>query len=441
MKRLTLLILACAATTDLLANGGGYSKGVVSTSAFQPIGVEQVEMLSERLEIDLHIEYADIRIEYVLHNPGKKITVECGFPAATADSLYLSPEQRKARLPVALDAFKASVDEKSLKMKLLPDDARLSGSQKGNDNIHLTSWHTVQIPFSQGQTRRLRVSYRNEYCRFSTEPESNLKLAYLFSAAGLWSGPIKQGVVIINPVTVRKESVVLNHPKRYEWSEGAWHWNFVDLEPTLEDDLIISMGDETFHHTEFLSDASGEHRKVDYVAFGGRWKNDRIEGASWQMYSWNFTTKASSFLKEADGAEHPADHLNDQDRATSWVEGVEGDGVGEHVTLSLAKPSKVRRIGIVNGFMKSRDLYFANNRVLQWAISVNDEPSFLVEVPDEPLEHEYFWIDLPKSSGMVKTIRLEIAAIRPGSTFKDTPLSEVVLSIPLEKAPRFEPVR
>lgn len=97
MKRLIIPLLCLLTAASLHANGGGYSKGVVSTSAFQPIGVDQVEMLSERLEIDLHIEYADIRIEYVLHNPGKKITVECGFPAATAGAFNMSEEQRKAR--------------------------------------------------------------------------------------------------------------------------------------------------------------------------------------------------------------------------------------------------------------------------------------------------------------------------------------------------------
>jgi hypothetical protein len=39
-------------------------------------------MLSEKLDIDLHIEHAEVRIEYVLHNAGPKVTVEAGFPSA-----------------------------------------------------------------------------------------------------------------------------------------------------------------------------------------------------------------------------------------------------------------------------------------------------------------------------------------------------------------------
>ncbi|MFN7564525.1 MAG: hypothetical protein ACK5TH_22325, partial [Prosthecobacter sp.] len=127
MTRLTLLFLTCAAAADLLANGGGYSKGIVSTSAFQPIGVDQVEMLSERLEIDLHIEYADIRIEYVLHNPGKKITVECGFPAAASNfNMFVPQAQTVHRKPEMLEDFQISADDDKLKVSILPDDAKLN---------------------------------------------------------------------------------------------------------------------------------------------------------------------------------------------------------------------------------------------------------------------------------------------------------------------------
>jgi hypothetical protein len=437
-----LLFCLLPTTTEIYANGGGYSKGVVSTSAFQPIGVEQVEMLSERLEIDLHIEYADIRIEYVLHNPGKKVTVECGFPAATAGSYYISEEARKTRPPVALTNFAITADDKPLKTQLLPDDIRLGGKPDGRNSLHLTSWQVMKISFTPGQTRKVSVSYRNEYFRTSTGAGSHVSLTYLFSAAGLWAGAIKQGVVIINPVTIDAGNVTLNHPKRFTRSDGAWRWSFTNLEPNLEDDLVISMGRHLFEQSENIKTGNDEEiSRVTYIAKGGEWKGDRIIGASWEIHSQQFTAKASSWLKESDGTEHPPSAVKDQDRSTAWVEGAEGDGIGEHLTLVLAKPSNVRRMGIVNGFMKSQELYFANNRVRQWAVSVNGGTPFSVEVPDEPLEVEYFWIDLPKSSKLVKTIKLEITSIWPGNTYRDTALSEVILSIPLEKAPRILPNR
>ena len=399
-------------------------------------------MLTERLEIDLHIEYADIRIEYVLHNPGRKVTVECGFPAATAGSYYMTEEARKTRPPVALTNFVITADDKPLKTQLLPDDIRLSGKPDGRVALNLTSWQVMKIPFGEGQTRKVSVSYRNEYFRTSTEAGSHVSLTYLFSAAGLWAGAIKQGVVIINPVTVDAQNVALNHPKRFARSDGVWRWSFTDLEPSLEDDLVISMGGHMFAQSESVGTGNDEERsQVTYVAKDGEWKGDRIIGASWEMRSQQFTAIASSWLKEGDSNEHPPAAVKDSDRSTAWVEGAEGDGIGEHLTLALDKPSKVRRIGIVNGFTKSRELYFANNRVRGLAVSVNGGEPFHVELPDEPLEVEYFWIDLPKSSHPVKTIRLEITAISPGTTYRDTAIAEIVLSIPLEKAPRIQPSR
>jgi hypothetical protein len=433
MTRLTLLFLTCAAAADLLANGGGYSKGIVSTSTFQPIGVDQVEMLSERLEIDLHIEYADIRIEYVLHNPGKKITVECGFPAAASNfNMFVPQAQTVHRKPEMLEDFQISADDDKLKVSILPDDAKLNREARKLDKLSLISWHTVKIPFAAGQTRRVSVSYRNPYHiqrSFVSDDSSasSPSLAYLFSAAGLWAGPIKQGTVIINATTVKADRVQLSHPKRFTAEPGCWKWSFTDFEPTLEDDLIIktSPAKHGFHG--------------GYLAEGGEWKDDGLKGAKWFVHA-GFTATASSYLKEADGTEHPPAHLADWER-NAWVEGRDGDGIGESVTLTLEKPAKVGRVGIQNGYTKSRALYFANNRAAQFNVSINDQKPFQVEVPDEYLEEELFWFDLPKSSAPVKTIQFEIAAIHAGTTYKDTAISKIDLLVALDKTPKIQPSR
>jgi hypothetical protein len=434
MKRLTLLILACTATTDLLANGGGYAKGLVSTSAFQPIGVEQVEMLSERLEIDLHIEYADIRIEYVLHNPGKKITVECGFPAAAANYNMFVPQAPMAnRKPEMLENFSIVADDKKLKVSILPDDATLNREARKLNKLSLISWHVVKIPFSAGQTRRVSVSYRNPYhVERSVVSDDSLasspSLTYLFSAAGLWAGPIKQGTVIINATTVNPDRVQLNHPKRFVAEPGCWKWSFTDFEPTLDDDLIIE------------TRATQHGFYGGYLAEGGEWTSGgELKGAKWFVHA-GFTATASSHLTEADGTSHPPENLTDWQR-NAWVEGVDGSGIGESVTLTLKKPAKVGRMGIRNGYTKTRELYFANNRAMQFNVSINDGKPFKVEVPDEHLEEELFWFDLPKSPAPVKSIKLEIAAIYPGKTYQDTAISEIELLAPLEKAPKIQPAR
>ncbi len=200
-------------TTAAFANGGGYTKGVVSTSAFQPLGVEQVEMLSELLEIDLHIEYADIRIEYVLHNPGKKVTVECGFPAVTEEGNMFAPPPKTAPKPKLLEGFSLLADGKAITAKLREDQAGVPG----HNGRQIESWHVVKIPFAAGQTRHIQVRYRNPYhCTFYSVSDdwgrSAPSLTYAFSAAALWAGPIKQGTVIVNATSVDPAHVQFNTP-------------------------------------------------------------------------------------------------------------------------------------------------------------------------------------------------------------------------------------
>ncbi len=164
------------------------------------------------------------------------------------------------------------------------------------------------------------------------------------------------------------------------------------------------------------------------------------KNARWMKYA-GFTATASSLLKEPDGTEHNAENVTDWGRDTAWVEGQEGDGVGESITLTLKKPAKVSRVGIVNGYAKSRELYTANNRTMNFKVSVNDGQPFNVEIPDEFLQEEHFWFDLPKSSALVKTIKLEIDTINPGSTYRDTAISDIKLLVPLENAPKIQPSR
>ncbi|MCX6850470.1 MAG: hypothetical protein NTY98_16240 [Verrucomicrobia bacterium] len=430
----TLVFGLLLVTTAMHANGGGYSKGVVSTSAFQPIGVEQVEMLSELLEINLHIEYADVRIEYVLHNPGKKVTVECGFPAVFDNPggypPPLAPGQRATpRKPQELEAFSLLADGKAIAAKVTEDEAVVPGFSVRK----IASWHVVKIPFAEGQTRHIQVSYRNPYhISFHSVSEDWTRtapsLTYAFSAAALWAGPIKQGTVIVNATSVDPAKVRFNHPKRFVGEKGTWKWSFADLEPTLEDDLVIQT------HLDEHGYNGG------YLAEGGEWKDGSRKNARWMMKA-GFTATASSFLKEADGTEHKPENVRSWLRSSAWVEGHPSDGVGEFITLTLKKPAKVGRVRIVNGFARSRELYEANNRVMMLKVSVNDGKPFNVEVPDEFLQEERFWFDLPANSELVKTVKLEIAAIYPGTTYRDTAISSVELLVPLNKTPKIQPAR
>lgn len=463
MMKLNHLWIFLLVPSFLFANGGGYLTGIKHTGAFQPIGIDQVEMLSERLEIDLHIEYADVRIEYVLHNPGKKVKIEAGFPSAIAvgvkykedapEGQQITPETMKPKI----EKLMLKADGKEVPWQQRADDFKLSEEGLVEGAV-VNSWHVFKLDFDAGQTRRLTVSYRNpyygEYDYVSDDARLGpLSLTYLFSAAGLWAGPIKQGTVIVKAVSVSPDTVTLSHPKRFERKGNEWLWQFTDFEPTLEDDLKVVTREAQFQQSAYSSASQEEQEKAqdgdalfvnNYVHLGpieyteeGRFKAEK----NWEFWRSDFTIEASSTLADQLGNSYKADNLRDSADDDAWVEGAKGDGVGESLTLKLPKPVKVSRVGIVNGYARSEQLYQANSRVAELDVSVNGSEPKRVSIPDEFLQNEKFFFDLPATDKPVETVKLTIAKAYPGTKYQDTALTELVLVQPLEKAPKVQPAR
>ncbi len=439
-------------TTALLANGGGYVTGVKSIGAFQPVGIDQVEMVSEKLDIDLHIEYADVRIEYVLHNPGKKVKIEAGFPSAIGVEIQYdeaNPDKPKYGKPT-LEAFSLKADGKPVKVTQRTDDMKLieSGLVEG---AVVTSWHSFSLDLAAGQTCKLSVSYRNpyygEYDYVSDDERIGpLSFKYLFSAAGLWKGAIKDGTVVVRAVTVPAASVQFSHPKRYTSSgAGEWTWTFTDFEPTLEDDLTLVTRPAFYGHyeSEEIPGKKDEYRGAgNYVGYGvKRDEEGKFKGGTWEFHRKNYEVTASSSLAPSADLTYTAGNVQDGDRGMAWVEGVKGPGVGESLTLQLEKPAKVTRVSLVNGYAKSRELYEKNSRVAEFAVRVNGLDPFTVSIPDEFLKDEEFFFDLPKLEEPVKTVKLTIQKVHPGTKYEDTAVSEVALVVPLDGTPKIQPAR
>ncbi len=437
--------------TSAHGNGGGYSQGLQSTGAFKPFGIEQVEMLSEHLEIDLHIEHAEIRIEYVLHNPGPKVTVEAGFPSAVNDlrwgvnSLVKTPFESL----VKLENFHLAADGTPLEVSTVADNLKLGGKTPGGPSENRTTikaWHVFKLDFKKGQTRRLIVRYRNPYAAFVTAISSGWSrsattLSYVFSSAASWAGPITQGTVIINPVSLDAGQVEFSHPNRFTKDGDRWIWRFSDLEPTLEDDLMVITSPACTVPDDVLFMDPSEQEKVSTAYYVCRGDSPRYGGGRWEIHSKDYQIDATSTLPPDGSLSFAAEALRDFSRKTCWVEGAPGPGIGEAVTLTLPKPGKVARVGLVNGYAKDQQLYEANNRIKRLDVSVNGGKPFSVAVPDERLTTEHHYFDLPQPNSAVKTIKLTIAEVYKGTQFDDTCLTDIVLVTPLSKAPKHSPIR
>ena len=92
----------------------------------------------------------------------------------------------------------------------------------------------------------------------------------------------------------------------------------------------------------------------------------------------DYDATASSTL--AAQGKHNYDVVNIKDDPTRevqspWVEGVEGDGIGESITLNVKRPLPLYGILIQPGYYEYDDKgpWLKNNRVAQLEITLNDE--------------------------------------------------------------------
>jgi hypothetical protein len=155
----------------------------------------------------------------------------------------------------------------------------------------------------------------------------------------------------------------------------------------------------------------------------------------------NCAAKASSTK-----AGYPAANVCDSDSLSAWVAGGNG-GIGESITITLTKPAHVDQIGVIPGFRRTRELYFANNRIERLEVAVNDGPPREIALPDDYIEFGsgskkgYHLIDLAPYSGMARSITLTIRSVYRGTTYDDTCISQVLLRKRLVNRPEVQHAR
>jgi hypothetical protein len=111
----------------------------------------------------------------------------------------------------------------------------------------------------------------------------------------------------------------------------------------------------------------------------------------------------------------------DYDLSTVWAEGVEGDGVGEWIEIKLKKEMNVDQLILFPGHSKSQKLFFANNRIKELEIIVN-EFSKIHKIRDvfAPIS-----ISIERET---QNIKIHIKSVYKGSKYNDLCVSELMLT-------------
>lgn len=133
--------------------------------------------------------------------------------------------------------------------------------------------------------------------------------------------------------------------------------------------------------------------------------------------------EASSTLT-AEGYDYSVNQLYDQNYSTCWTEGVEGDGIGQTVTVNFESRVKINTLNIVNGYNKTYDLYQKNNRVKKVTLIFDDGSEETVELKDS------FNISqsISFTEKQTKTVKVRIDEVYKGTKYEDTCLTEMTLT-------------
>ncbi|MBR5770126.1 MAG: hypothetical protein IKY20_01000 [Alistipes sp.] len=126
---------------------------------------------------------------------------------------------------------------------------------------------------------------------------------------------------------------------------------------------------------------------------------------------------------------YAAEKAHDFSIVTAWVEGVEGNGVGEYIKYAF--PGTCPRITTVlihNGYVKNWDVWRDNGRVKKLLMYYNDEPYAILNLQDT-MGLQSFDVGVlgyeDKDSAPAWSIKFEILEVYPGKKYEDTAITEI----------------
>jgi hypothetical protein len=430
--------------STLLANGGAWQTGVPGTgSASAKNRKTDVTIEDENVKIDLHPEYAAVEVHYRMHNTGPKVEQEFFFPVERwGQNPDADPETKSADI----DQYQITVDGKKLPSTNVSgpkeETSETTPGQFWEQNVStIKSWKKSVIPFDRNQTREVTVRYRAKYAENDESVSDDLHIsdatfAYSLSPAATWKGPIGKGKIEINIVHPEPEDVSIEKPKErfQKINDTHYEWTFENLKPSLADDIRIIAHSKYDKYPTGYSEEDRRHRG-SYVLRDHQYFLDHTD----------YDPTASSTL--AAQGKHNYDVVNimgdpTREVQSPWAEGVEGDGIGESITLNVRRPLPLDGILIQPGYYDydDKEPWLKNNRLAALEITLNDEHTFTENIPDEHFERPYL-IRVRDYTKPVNKIKLVIKGVYRGTQFRDTCISLVELRAPLTKKPEVQGAR
>ena len=132
---------------------------------------------------------------------------------------------------------------------------------------------------------------------------------------------------------------------------------------------------------------------------------------------------------ELSGGDYDVHNLTDEDYSTAWVEGIEGTGIGESITITNLNPEQpVCGIAIAPGYQKNENVFFANAMPTSLLVQYGDEEKIIdnyQETAEEAIRQgsTYTYLADFKEPVLADEVKVTITAVREGTKYDDTCIS------------------
>ncbi|MDR3002343.1 MAG: hypothetical protein LBU89_13910 [Fibromonadaceae bacterium] len=175
---------------------------------------------------------------------------------------------------------------------------------------------------------------------------------------------------------------------------------------------------------------------VAEVAKGGSLAPTKIdEFTSWNVfgkYKGKFTT--SSTLAPQGNIHYSAKNLESGNLQAAWCEGVDGNGIGEHINMNIEIKGKAQftSLMVVNGYAKNQTTWNNNARVKVFRLYVDGKywsDLHLANIIKPQIFHFPSHLKIEPEEGHQVNLTFEILEVYPGVRFEDTCITGIALDV------------
>ncbi len=143
-----------------------------------------------------------------------------------------------------------------------------------------------------------------------------------------------------------------------------------------------------------------------------------------------FSAYASSYLDSINKNTYYPENAFDGDLDTCWCEGVKGSGIGESIWIRSSENVLMKGFRIWNGYQKSKETYYNNNRVKQLGIYADGVKLGSWELSDSYSEDEdNVEYDILDEYVVASRIEFVIEDVYNGAKYDDTCIANIMVLI------------